>query len=239
MADADVHEITGAPWVTVGSDANALATSGVTGQGKPHPRYYGTHARILGPFVRDLRLLTLEQAIAKMTGAAAAGARPPGSRPAAGRRVGGRGRVRPGADRRPLDVPRPAPLRGRRLHRRRQRPGRGRRRRSYGRAPRARDPARRLTRHGAAGQQSLRDHRRRRQCRAGQRAAIPRAPPTVLQPMTRPLDLPCHGPARRCGVRARDRPAGSPCPVGAPPGFRSGRPGRFPARGLDPPSASS
>ena len=71
MADADVHAITGAPWVTVGSDANALATSGVTGQGKPHPRSYGTHARILGPCVRDLRLLTLEQAIAKMTGAAA------------------------------------------------------------------------------------------------------------------------------------------------------------------------
>jgi N-acyl-D-aspartate/D-glutamate deacylase len=71
MADADVHAITGAPWVTVGSDANALALSGVTGQGKPHPRSYGTHARILGPCVRDLRLLTLEQAIAKMTGAAA------------------------------------------------------------------------------------------------------------------------------------------------------------------------
>jgi N-acyl-D-amino-acid deacylase len=55
----------------VGSDGNALATSGVTGQGKPHPRSYGTHARILGPCVRDLRLLTLEQAIGKMTGAAA------------------------------------------------------------------------------------------------------------------------------------------------------------------------
>jgi N-acyl-D-aspartate/D-glutamate deacylase len=71
MADADVHEITRAPWVTVGSDGNALATSGVTSQGKPHPRYYGTHARVLGPCVRDLRLLTLEQAVAKMTGAAA------------------------------------------------------------------------------------------------------------------------------------------------------------------------
>jgi N-acyl-D-aspartate/D-glutamate deacylase len=71
MADADVHVITGAPWVTVGSDANALATSGITGQGKPHPRSYGTHARILGPYVRDLRLLTLEQAIGKTTGAAA------------------------------------------------------------------------------------------------------------------------------------------------------------------------
>jgi N-acyl-D-aspartate/D-glutamate deacylase len=57
--------------VTVGSDANALATSGVTSQGKPHPRSYGTHARLLGPFVRDLRLLTLPAAIHKTTGAAA------------------------------------------------------------------------------------------------------------------------------------------------------------------------
>jgi N-acyl-D-aspartate/D-glutamate deacylase len=71
MADADVHEITRAPWVTVGSDGNALAVSGVTSQGKPHPRFYGTHARVLGPYVRDLRLLTLEHAVAKMTGAAA------------------------------------------------------------------------------------------------------------------------------------------------------------------------
>jgi N-acyl-D-aspartate/D-glutamate deacylase len=71
MTDADVHTITRAPWVTVGSDGNALATEGVTGQGKPHPRYYGTHARILGPCVRDLRLLPLEQAVAKMTGVAA------------------------------------------------------------------------------------------------------------------------------------------------------------------------
>jgi N-acyl-D-aspartate/D-glutamate deacylase len=71
MTDADVHAITRAPWVTVGSDGNALATEGITSQGKPHPRYYGTHARILGPLVRDLRLLPLEQAVAKMTGVAA------------------------------------------------------------------------------------------------------------------------------------------------------------------------
>ncbi len=71
MTDADVHAITSAPWVTVGSDGNALAVGGVTGQGKPHPRYYGTHARVLGHYVRDLRLLTLEAAVAKMTGAAA------------------------------------------------------------------------------------------------------------------------------------------------------------------------
>jgi N-acyl-D-amino-acid deacylase len=72
MSDADVRAITGTPWVLVGSDANALATSGPTSQGKPHPRSYGTHARLLGPFVRDLGLLTLPQAVHKTTGAAAA-----------------------------------------------------------------------------------------------------------------------------------------------------------------------
>jgi N-acyl-D-aspartate/D-glutamate deacylase len=86
MTDADVHEITRAPWITVGSDANALAVTGVTSQGKPHPRSYGAHARVLGPYVRDLRLLTLEAAVAKMTGVAA-------------RALGlmDRGRLRPGA----------------------------------------------------------------------------------------------------------------------------------------------
>ncbi len=71
MTDADVREITRTAWVTVGSDGNALAVTGVTGQGKPHPRYYGTHAHVLGPCVRDLKLLTLEAAVAKMTGVAA------------------------------------------------------------------------------------------------------------------------------------------------------------------------
>jgi N-acyl-D-aspartate/D-glutamate deacylase len=72
MSQRDVDEITRTPWVVVGSDANSLATSGVTGEGKPHPRSYGTHARLLGPCVRSSRLFTLEQAVHKTTGAAAA-----------------------------------------------------------------------------------------------------------------------------------------------------------------------
>jgi N-acyl-D-aspartate/D-glutamate deacylase len=72
MSEADVREIIGASWVLVGSDANALATSGPTSRGKPHPRSYGTHARLLGHFVRDLGVLTLPAAIHKTTGAAAA-----------------------------------------------------------------------------------------------------------------------------------------------------------------------
>jgi N-acyl-D-aspartate/D-glutamate deacylase len=72
MSEQDVHAIGATPWVTVGSDANSLATSGVTSQGKPHPRSYGTHARLLGRFVRELKLLSLPAAVHKTTGAAAA-----------------------------------------------------------------------------------------------------------------------------------------------------------------------
>jgi N-acyl-D-aspartate/D-glutamate deacylase len=72
MSEQDVREVTGTPWVLVGSDANSLATAGPTSRGKPHPRSYGTHARLLGAFVRDLGLLTLPAAVHKTTGAAAA-----------------------------------------------------------------------------------------------------------------------------------------------------------------------
>jgi len=72
MGEEDVAEITRAPWVLIGSDANALACSGVTSQGKPHPRSYGTFPRVLGSCVRERGLLTLPQAIFKMTGGSAA-----------------------------------------------------------------------------------------------------------------------------------------------------------------------
>jgi N-acyl-D-amino-acid deacylase len=72
MAEADVDAITRTPWVLVGSDANALAPYGVTGQGKPHPRSYGTFARVLGRGVRERRLLSLPEAVFKMTAGSAA-----------------------------------------------------------------------------------------------------------------------------------------------------------------------
>jgi N-acyl-D-aspartate/D-glutamate deacylase len=71
MDEADVQTILRSPSSLVGSDGNALAPYGVTGQGKPHPRFYGTFARVLGHYVRELGLLTLERAIYKMTGGAA------------------------------------------------------------------------------------------------------------------------------------------------------------------------
>ena len=55
----------------IGSDGTSLAPYGVTGQGKPHPRFYGTFVRVLGHYARDLGLLSLPQAIHKMSGGSA------------------------------------------------------------------------------------------------------------------------------------------------------------------------
>ncbi|HXH10909.1 MAG TPA: D-aminoacylase [Alphaproteobacteria bacterium] len=71
MAEEDVQTILRTPSVLVGSDGTSLAPYGITGQGKPHPRFYGTFARILGHYVRELGLLSLPQAIYKMTGGSA------------------------------------------------------------------------------------------------------------------------------------------------------------------------
>ena len=55
------------PWCSVGSDGSAYATSGPLRKGNPHPRNFGTFPRVLGLYVRELKLLTLEDAIRKMT----------------------------------------------------------------------------------------------------------------------------------------------------------------------------
>jgi N-acyl-D-amino-acid deacylase len=75
MAEEDVQEIMRSPTVLVGSDGTSLAPYGTTGQGKPHPRFYGTFPRVLGHYVRELGLLSLPQGIYKMTGGSAAALR--------------------------------------------------------------------------------------------------------------------------------------------------------------------
>jgi N-acyl-D-aspartate/D-glutamate deacylase len=55
------------PWCSVGSDGSALATEGPLRRGHPHPRSFGTFPRILGVYVRERHLLTLEDAVRKMT----------------------------------------------------------------------------------------------------------------------------------------------------------------------------
>ena len=56
------------PWVSIGSDGSALATSGPLRTGVPHPRNFGTFPRVLGKYVREEHTITLEQAVWKMSG---------------------------------------------------------------------------------------------------------------------------------------------------------------------------
>jgi N-acyl-D-amino-acid deacylase len=54
--------------VMIGSDGSALAPHGELGAGRHHPRSYGTFPRVLGRYVREERLLSLSEAVHKMTG---------------------------------------------------------------------------------------------------------------------------------------------------------------------------
>jgi N-acyl-D-aspartate/D-glutamate deacylase len=65
------------PWVAFGSDGSALATDGPLRSGVPHPRNFGTFPRVLGKYVRDEQVLTLEEAVRKMTSLPAATLRLP------------------------------------------------------------------------------------------------------------------------------------------------------------------
>jgi N-acyl-D-amino-acid deacylase len=57
--------------MTIGSDGLALAPRGVLGKGKRHPRSYGTFPRVLGEYVREKKVMTLPEAIRRMTAQAA------------------------------------------------------------------------------------------------------------------------------------------------------------------------
>jgi N-acyl-D-aspartate/D-glutamate deacylase len=60
------------PWVSIGSDGTAVTETGELARGNPHPRYFGTFPRVLGRYVRDEKVITMEDAIRKMTSANAA-----------------------------------------------------------------------------------------------------------------------------------------------------------------------
>ncbi|OYW16984.1 MAG: N-acyl-D-aspartate/D-glutamate deacylase, partial [Planctomycetales bacterium 12-60-4] len=65
--DADMTLALAQPWCSVGSDGSAYAFEGALRRGNPHPRNFGTFPRVLGVYVRESHLLTLEDAIRKMT----------------------------------------------------------------------------------------------------------------------------------------------------------------------------
>jgi N-acyl-D-amino-acid deacylase len=67
MHEDDVRFVMAQPWIAIGSDSRANAPYGPLSFGKPHPRSYGTFPRVLGRYARDEKVLTLEDAVRKMT----------------------------------------------------------------------------------------------------------------------------------------------------------------------------
>jgi len=68
ISEDDIRDIVRSPQALVGSDGNCVADYGITSQGMPHPRFYGTFPRILGHYVQELGIIPIERAIHKMTG---------------------------------------------------------------------------------------------------------------------------------------------------------------------------
>ena len=85
MSEDNVRKKIALPWISFGSDAGALSPEGVFLESNPHPRAYGNFARLLGLYVRDEGVISLEEAIRKLT-----------SQPAANLGLRGRGSLAPG-----------------------------------------------------------------------------------------------------------------------------------------------
>jgi N-acyl-D-amino-acid deacylase len=71
-AEENIRKLVPLPWISFGSDEAAQAPEGVFLKSMPHPRAYGNFARVLGKYVREEKLLSLEEAIRKMTSLPAA-----------------------------------------------------------------------------------------------------------------------------------------------------------------------
>src|SRR6266404_3422854 len=67
MSEPDVALSLQQPWVSIDNDSSGTSPEGILGQEHPHPRAYGTFPRILRKYVREEKVLTLEDAIRKMS----------------------------------------------------------------------------------------------------------------------------------------------------------------------------
>ncbi len=85
MSEENVRKLITLPWVSFGSDAASQSPEGVFLKSSTHPRAYGNFAQLLGKYVRDEKLLRLEQAIQRLSHA-----------PAANLGLAGRGMLRAG-----------------------------------------------------------------------------------------------------------------------------------------------
>ncbi len=85
MSEENVRKEIALPWVSFGSDAESPAPEGVFLKSNPHPRAYGNFARLLGKYVRDEKIIRLEEAIRRLT-----------SLPAENLKLDRRGALKPG-----------------------------------------------------------------------------------------------------------------------------------------------
>ncbi|MCK5041495.1 MAG: D-aminoacylase [Sphingomonadales bacterium] len=67
MTEENMHKKIAQPWVSFGSDAGSMATEGVFLNSSPHPRAYGNFSRLLGKYVREEGVISLEEAIRRLT----------------------------------------------------------------------------------------------------------------------------------------------------------------------------
>jgi N-acyl-D-amino-acid deacylase len=85
MSEENIKRQIALPYLSFGSDAESPATEGVFIKTNTHPRAYGNFARLLGKYVRDEQVITLEEAIRKLT-----------SLPASNLKIQNRGLLKPG-----------------------------------------------------------------------------------------------------------------------------------------------
>ena len=67
MSEENIARKIAQPWVTFGSDAGSMSPEGVFLKSNPHPRAYGNFARLLGRYVRDEGVISLEEAVRRLT----------------------------------------------------------------------------------------------------------------------------------------------------------------------------
>lgn len=68
MSEENIGKQIALPWVSFGSDAGSLAPEGVFLGSNPHPRAYGNFARLLGRYVRDRQIISLAEAVRRLSG---------------------------------------------------------------------------------------------------------------------------------------------------------------------------
>lgn len=68
MSEENVQKQIAKPWISFGSDESSQAPEGLFLKRNPHPRAYGNFARVLGKYARDEKLITLEEAVRRLSG---------------------------------------------------------------------------------------------------------------------------------------------------------------------------